>query len=122
MGEPLRSQFQEGSIGVVQKLVLREHKLVWNSLARTWYGPGQVQFCHVDVAGGIEIHIHRHFCPKATYGEASSTLQTFMLSRSQLDISAARLSFQWTPRYKCKQFWSKSSPTTTPLHIKLLTM
>nr|XP_023674286.1 mitochondrial ubiquitin ligase activator of NFKB 1 isoform X2 [Paramormyrops kingsleyae] len=36
VGEPLRSQFQEGSIGVVQKLVLREHKLVWNSLARTW--------------------------------------------------------------------------------------
>ncbi|KPP60785.1 mitochondrial ubiquitin ligase activator of nfkb 1-A-like [Scleropages formosus] len=34
--EPLRSQFQEGCVGVVQKLVLREHKLVWNSLARTW--------------------------------------------------------------------------------------
>ncbi|KAL0966474.1 hypothetical protein UPYG_G00295710 [Umbra pygmaea] len=36
VGEPLRSQFQEGSVGVVQKLMLREHKLVWNSLARTW--------------------------------------------------------------------------------------
>ncbi|KAK1790949.1 hypothetical protein P4O66_014789 [Electrophorus voltai] len=36
VGEPLSSQFQEGSVGVIQKLVLREHKLVWNSLARTW--------------------------------------------------------------------------------------
>lgn len=36
LGEPLRSQFQEGSMGVVQKLMLREHKLVWNSLSRTW--------------------------------------------------------------------------------------
>ncbi|XP_030631390.1 mitochondrial ubiquitin ligase activator of nfkb 1-A [Chanos chanos] len=35
-GEPLRSQFQEGSVGVIQRLVLREHKLVWNALARTW--------------------------------------------------------------------------------------
>ena len=39
IGEPLRSQFQEGSVGVVQKLMLREHKLVWNSFARTWYEP-----------------------------------------------------------------------------------
>lgn len=36
VGEPLRSQFQEGTVGVVQKLVLKEHKLVWNSLARAW--------------------------------------------------------------------------------------
>lgn len=36
VGEPLRSQFQEGTVGVIQKLVLREHKLVWNNLARTW--------------------------------------------------------------------------------------
>ncbi|KAJ8274615.1 hypothetical protein COCON_G00092400 [Conger conger] len=36
IGEPLRSQFQEGTVGVVQKLVLKEHKLVWNSLARAW--------------------------------------------------------------------------------------
>ncbi|MBN3296884.1 mitochondrial ubiquitin ligase activator of nfkb 1-A [Amia ocellicauda] len=36
VGEPLRSQFQEGSLGVVQRLVLKEHKLVWNNLARTW--------------------------------------------------------------------------------------
>ncbi|XP_006637727.1 mitochondrial ubiquitin ligase activator of nfkb 1-A [Lepisosteus oculatus] len=35
-GETLRSQFQEGSLGVVQRLVLKEHKLVWNSLARAW--------------------------------------------------------------------------------------
>ncbi|XP_035615388.2 mitochondrial ubiquitin ligase activator of nfkb 1-A-like [Oncorhynchus keta] len=36
VGEPLKSQYQEGSVGVVQKLMLREHKLVWNSLAHTW--------------------------------------------------------------------------------------
>ncbi|XP_062843897.1 mitochondrial ubiquitin ligase activator of nfkb 1-A [Trichomycterus rosablanca] len=36
VGEPLRSQFREGSVGVIQKLVLREHKVVWNGLARTW--------------------------------------------------------------------------------------
>ncbi|XP_041698496.1 mitochondrial ubiquitin ligase activator of nfkb 1-A-like [Coregonus clupeaformis] len=36
VGEPLRSQYQEGSVGVVQKLMLREHKLVWNNLAHTW--------------------------------------------------------------------------------------
>ncbi|KAL4635960.1 mitochondrial ubiquitin ligase activator of nfkb 1-A-like [Arapaima gigas] len=34
--EPLRSQFQESCAGVIQKLVLREHRLVWNGLARTW--------------------------------------------------------------------------------------
>lgn len=34
--EPLSSQFKEGTVGVIQKLLLREHKLVWNSLARTW--------------------------------------------------------------------------------------
>ncbi|XP_072524469.1 mitochondrial ubiquitin ligase activator of nfkb 1-A [Salminus brasiliensis] len=42
VGEPLRSQFQEGSVGVIQKLVLREHKLVWNNLARTWTDREQV--------------------------------------------------------------------------------
>ncbi|CAB1314453.1 unnamed protein product [Coregonus sp. 'balchen'] len=36
LGEPLRSLFQGGSVGVVQKLMLREHKLVWNSLSNTW--------------------------------------------------------------------------------------
>ncbi|XP_017351833.1 mitochondrial ubiquitin ligase activator of nfkb 1-A [Ictalurus punctatus] len=34
--EPLSSQFKEGTFGVIQKLLLQEHKLVWNSLARTW--------------------------------------------------------------------------------------
>lgn len=34
--EPLSSQFKEGTFGVIQKLLLREHKLVWNSFARTW--------------------------------------------------------------------------------------
>ncbi|GAA6103495.1 mitochondrial ubiquitin ligase activator of nfkb 1-A [Tachysurus ichikawai] len=34
--KPLSSQFKEGTFGVIQKLLLREHKLVWNNLARTW--------------------------------------------------------------------------------------
>ncbi|KAK3534138.1 hypothetical protein QTP86_002288 [Hemibagrus guttatus] len=34
--KPLSSHFKEGTFGVIQKLLLREHKLVWNNLARTW--------------------------------------------------------------------------------------
>lgn len=34
--ETLRSKFKDGVVGVIQKLVLQEHKLVWNGLARTW--------------------------------------------------------------------------------------
>ncbi|KAL2097038.1 hypothetical protein ACEWY4_006245 [Coilia grayii] len=47
-GEPLRSQFQEGSVGVIQRLVLREHKLVWSNLARTWTDSERVLHQRVD--------------------------------------------------------------------------
>ncbi|KAF7662714.1 hypothetical protein LDENG_00227590 [Lucifuga dentata] len=36
IGVPLRSHFQEESIGVMQKFTVREHKLVWNGFVRTW--------------------------------------------------------------------------------------
>ncbi|CAJ1072124.1 mitochondrial ubiquitin ligase activator of nfkb 1-A [Xyrichtys novacula] len=36
VGEPLTSHFQKEFVGVLQKFMLREHRLVWNSLSRTW--------------------------------------------------------------------------------------
>ncbi|KAM6920077.1 mitochondrial ubiquitin ligase activator of nfkb 1-A isoform 1-T2 [Lycodopsis pacificus] len=35
-GEALTSHFQKEFVGVLQKFLLREHRLVWNSLSRTW--------------------------------------------------------------------------------------
>lgn len=32
----LSSQYHGGMQGVIQKLLLKEHRLVWNSLARSW--------------------------------------------------------------------------------------
>ncbi|KAG7258357.1 hypothetical protein CRUP_022099 [Coryphaenoides rupestris] len=91
VSEPLRSQFQEGAVGVVQKLMLREHKLVWNSLARAWTdservlhqrvhavpfnltGPGEGEAAAVRVLCPLEASsltmeiIHEKF-HQATYG------------------------------------------------------
>ncbi|KAL3055080.1 hypothetical protein OYC64_017897 [Pagothenia borchgrevinki] len=36
VGEPLTSSFQKEKLGVLQKILLREHRLLWNSLSRTW--------------------------------------------------------------------------------------
>ncbi|XP_076600220.1 mitochondrial ubiquitin ligase activator of nfkb 1-A [Chaetodon auriga] len=36
VGEPLTCHFQREIAGVLQKFMLREHRLVWNSLSRTW--------------------------------------------------------------------------------------
>ncbi|XP_069474910.1 mitochondrial ubiquitin ligase activator of nfkb 1-A-like [Ambystoma mexicanum] len=36
VGKPLRSQHHEHLNGVIQKQVLKEHRLIWNSLARNW--------------------------------------------------------------------------------------
>lgn len=36
VGEPLRSHFQKEIIGVLQKFMLREHRLVWNNLSSSW--------------------------------------------------------------------------------------
>lgn len=35
--EPLTSHFQKEIVGVLQKFMLREHRLVWNGLSRTWW-------------------------------------------------------------------------------------
>ncbi|KFQ39043.1 Mitochondrial ubiquitin ligase activator of nfkb 1-A, partial [Mesitornis unicolor] len=32
----LTSHYHEGLQGVIQKLLLKEHRLIWNSLARNW--------------------------------------------------------------------------------------
>lgn len=36
VSEPLTSHFQKEFSGVLQKFMLREHRLVWNGLSRTW--------------------------------------------------------------------------------------
>ncbi|XP_034559663.1 mitochondrial ubiquitin ligase activator of nfkb 1-A [Notolabrus celidotus] len=36
VGEPLTSHFQKEYVGVLQKFMLKEHRLVWNSISRTW--------------------------------------------------------------------------------------
>lgn len=38
--ETLSSQFVENSKGVVQRLTLQEHKMVWNRTTHLWYVPG----------------------------------------------------------------------------------
>ena len=36
VGEPLSSHFQKECVGVLQKFTLKEHRLLWNSLTRSW--------------------------------------------------------------------------------------
>ena len=38
--ETLSSQFVENCKGVVQRLTLQEHKMVWNRTTHLWYVPG----------------------------------------------------------------------------------
>ncbi|XP_051552956.1 mitochondrial ubiquitin ligase activator of nfkb 1-A [Myxocyprinus asiaticus] len=72
IGEPLRSQFQEGSVGVIQKLLLREHKLVWNSLARTWTDSERVLHQRVNAVPfnllGVNNAFVRVLCPLEATG------------------------------------------------------
>jgi len=37
--ETLSSQFVENCKGVIQRLTLQEHKMVWNRTTHLWYGP-----------------------------------------------------------------------------------
>ncbi|CAB1317119.1 unnamed protein product [Coregonus sp. 'balchen'] len=71
LGEPLRSLFQGGSVGVVQKLMLREHKLVWNSLSNTCLvGSDQANvrvLCPLE-ASGLEMEIIHEKFHQASYG------------------------------------------------------
>lgn len=41
--ETLSSQFVENCKGVVQRLTLQEHKMVWNRTTHLWYVPGAHQ-------------------------------------------------------------------------------
>lgn len=36
VGEPLMSDSKKETVGVLLKFMLSEHRLVWNSLTRTW--------------------------------------------------------------------------------------
>lgn len=38
--DTLSSQFVENCKGVVQRLTLQEHKMVWNRTTHLWYVPG----------------------------------------------------------------------------------
>ncbi|TRY69715.1 hypothetical protein DNTS_035401 [Danionella cerebrum] len=72
IGEPLRSQFQDTSFGVIQKLVLREHKLVWNGLARSWTDSERVLHQRVNVVPfnllGLNQAFVRVLCPLEATG------------------------------------------------------
>lgn len=72
VGEPLRSQFQESSVGVIQKLVLREHKLVWNSLGRIWTDSERVLLQRVNAVPfnllGLNKSFVRVLCPLEATG------------------------------------------------------
>lgn len=41
--ETLSSQFVENCKGVVQRLTLQEHKMVWNRTTHLWYVPGTLK-------------------------------------------------------------------------------
>ncbi|XP_028831109.1 mitochondrial ubiquitin ligase activator of nfkb 1-A [Denticeps clupeoides] len=72
VGEPLRSQFQEGTVGVIEKLVLQEHKLVWNSFARTWTDSERVLHQRVNAVPfnivGSDQAVVRVLCPLEATG------------------------------------------------------
>lgn len=42
--EPLMSQFQKDTVGVLQRFMLREHRLLWNGLSHTWTDSERVLF------------------------------------------------------------------------------
>ncbi|KAM9789832.1 mitochondrial ubiquitin ligase activator of nfkb 1-A [Neosynchiropus ocellatus] len=42
--EPLTSQFQKDTVGVLQRFMLREHRLLWNGISHTWMDSERVLF------------------------------------------------------------------------------
>ncbi|XP_027141282.1 mitochondrial ubiquitin ligase activator of nfkb 1-A isoform X1 [Larimichthys crocea] len=67
VGEPLTSQFQKEIVGVLQKFLLREHRLVWNGLSRTWMDSERVLHQRVNevpfVLVGSDETMVRVLCP-----------------------------------------------------------
>ncbi|KAK2822330.1 hypothetical protein Q5P01_022395 [Channa striata] len=49
VGEPLTSSYQKEIAGVLKKFMLREHRLVWNSLSHTWTDSERVVHQRVNV-------------------------------------------------------------------------
>ncbi|KAM9844526.1 mitochondrial ubiquitin ligase activator of nfkb 1-A [Aulostomus maculatus] len=48
LGEPLKSQFQKETVGVLQKFLLREHTRVWSSISHTWVDSERVLLHRAD--------------------------------------------------------------------------
>ncbi|XP_023261173.1 mitochondrial ubiquitin ligase activator of nfkb 1-A-like [Seriola lalandi dorsalis] len=72
VGEPLRSHFQKEIVGVLQKFMLREHRLVWNSLSGSWIDREQVMHQSVNsvpfVLVGSDETTVRVLCPLQASG------------------------------------------------------
>uniref|UniRef100_UPI00398E7165 mitochondrial ubiquitin ligase activator of nfkb 1-A n=1 Tax=Pristiophorus japonicus TaxID=55135 RepID=UPI00398E7165 len=49
VGESLRSHYHDDCTGVMQRLILKEHKLIWNNLARSWSDSEQIIHERVNV-------------------------------------------------------------------------
>ncbi|XP_029380483.1 mitochondrial ubiquitin ligase activator of nfkb 1-A [Echeneis naucrates] len=72
IGEPLRSQFQREIFGVLQKFMLREHRLVWNSISGSWIDREQLLHQRVNsvpfVLVGSDETAVRVLCPLQASG------------------------------------------------------
>ncbi|XP_029970025.1 mitochondrial ubiquitin ligase activator of nfkb 1-A [Salarias fasciatus] len=72
VGEPLTSHFHKETVGVLQKFMLREHSLVWNSLSRSWTDVDRVLHQRVSavpfvLVGSDETEV-RVLCPLQASG------------------------------------------------------
>ncbi|XP_035526473.1 mitochondrial ubiquitin ligase activator of nfkb 1-A [Morone saxatilis] len=72
-GEPLMSHFQKEVVGVLQKFMLKEHRLVWNSLSRSWTDSERVMHQRVNavpfVLVGSDETTVKVLCPLQASGE-----------------------------------------------------
>uniref|UniRef100_UPI0037E89C04 mitochondrial ubiquitin ligase activator of nfkb 1-A n=1 Tax=Semicossyphus pulcher TaxID=241346 RepID=UPI0037E89C04 len=73
VGEPLTSHFQKEFVGVLQKFMLREHRLVWNSLSRTWSDSERVLHERVNAVPfllvGSDETVVKVLCPLQASGD-----------------------------------------------------
>lgn len=66
--ETLSSQFVENCKGVVQRLTLQEHKMVWNRTTHLWYVPSAHQ-CPSEVASEGLTHRNYFKCGQSDQGD-----------------------------------------------------